>query len=159
MTQAVIIGGYLVLLLGLGIFSGRFFRGTSSDYFVASRSIGSFMLLMSVFGTTMTAFAMVGSTGEAFRVGIGTYGKLASYSGLIHSACFFFVGLKLWELGKRNGYLTQIQFFRDRFQSDALGYLLFPILVMLVVPYLLIGLLGAGAVVKGVTRGDRKSVV
>ncbi|MEM9399457.1 MAG: sodium:solute symporter family protein [Verrucomicrobiota bacterium] len=153
MTQAVIIGGYLVLLLGLGIFSGRFFRGTSSDYFVASRSIGSFMLLMSVFGTTMTAFAMVGSTGEAFRVGIGTYGKLASYSGLIHSACFFFVGLKLWELGKRNGYLTQIQFFRDRFQSDALGYLLFPILVMLVVPYLLIGLLGAGAVVKGVTRG------
>ncbi|MEM9444548.1 MAG: sodium:solute symporter family protein [Verrucomicrobiota bacterium] len=152
-TTVLIISGYLALLLALGIFSGRFFRGTSSDYFVASRSIGGFMLLMSVFGTTMTAFAMVGSTGEAYRIGIGTYGKLASYSGLIHSACFFFVGLKLWSFGKRHNYMTQIQFFRDRFESNALGYLLFPILVGLVIPYLLVGLLGAGAVVKGVTRG------
>ena len=152
-TSVYIILGYLALLLGLGLFSGLFFRGTSSDYFVASRSIGSFMLLMSVFGTTMTAFAMVGSTGEAYRIGIGTYGKLASYSGLVHSACFFFVGLKLWSFGKKHNYMTQIQFFRDRFESNVLGYLLFPILVGLVIPYLLIGLLGAGSVMKGVTKG------
>ena len=53
---------YLCLLLGLGFISSRLFRGTSKDYFVASHSIGPFLLLMSVFGTTMTAFALVGST-------------------------------------------------------------------------------------------------
>ena len=146
------IGGYLALLIVLGLVSSMFFRGTSADFFVASRSIGPFMLLMSVFGTTMTAFALVGSTGKAFQKGIGVYGLMASWSGLVHSAVFFLVGIKLWAIGKRHGYVTQIQFFRDRFQSNLLGYLLFPVLVGLVIPYLLIGLLGAGAVMVGVTR-------
>ena len=68
---------YLCLLLGLGFISSRLFRGTSKDYFVASHSIGPFLLLMSVFGTTMTAFALVGSTGKSFERGIGTYGLMA----------------------------------------------------------------------------------
>tara|TARA_Y100000588_G_C14220816_1_gene910871 strand:+ start:239 stop:1801 length:1563 start_codon:yes stop_codon:yes gene_type:complete len=146
-----VIGGYLIGLLILGLVSNMFFRGTSGDYFVASRSIGPFMLLMSVFGTTMTAFALVGSTGKAYTTGIGVYGLMASWSGLIHSACFFLVGIKLWAIGKRYGYTTQCQFFRDRFESPALGYMLFPVLVALIIPYLLIGLLGAGAVVRGLT--------
>ena len=66
---------YMGLLLALGILSSRLFRGTSKDYFVASQSIGSFMLLMSVFGTTMTGFALVGSSGKAFSQGIGYRGE------------------------------------------------------------------------------------
>ena len=154
MTELIplfVIAAYLVLLLVVGLVSNRFSRGTSQDFFVASRSIGPFMLLMSVFGTTMTAFALVGSTGKAFESGIGVYGLMASWSALIHSACFFLIGIRLWAMGKRFGYVTQCQFFRDRFQSPALGYLLFPILVALIVPYLLIGLLGAGAVMRGLT--------
>ena len=153
MTATIIIVCYLSLLLALGLMSSRLFRGTATDYFLASHSIGPFLLLMSVFGTTMTAFALVGSTGEAYRAGIGVYGKMASWSGLIHSAVFFLVGIKLWAFGKRYGYITQIQFFRDRFESNALGILLFPVLVGLVIPYLLIGLLGAGSVVLALTRG------
>jgi solute:Na+ symporter, SSS family len=151
MISVIIIAGYLCLLLALGLIANRFFRGTAQDYFLASHSIGPFVLLMSVFGTTMTSFALVGSTGEAFRTGIGVYGKMASWSGLIHSAVFFLIGIKLWALGKRLGYTTQIQFFRERFESNRIGYLLFPILVALVVPYLLIGLLGAGGVVGAVS--------
>src|SRR5208283_1105922 len=55
--------------------------------------------------------------------------------------------------GKRFGYSTQIQFFRDRFQSDALGFLLFPILVGLVVPYVVLNILGSGATIQSVTVG------
>ena len=153
MTTLIVIIGYLCLLLVLGFFSQRLFRGTSKDYFVASHSIGPFLLLMSVFGTTMTAFALVGSTGKSFERGIGTYGLMASISGLVHAAIFFLVGIRLWALGKKHGYITQIQFFRARFESDGLGYLLFPILVLLVVPYLLIGIIGAGKVIEPVTAG------
>lgn len=152
-TPLWIVLGYMGLLMGLGLVTKALFRGTSSDYFAAGRSIGGFLLLMSVFGTTMTAFALVGSTGKAYDLGIGVYGLMASSSGLIHSLVFFLIGIRLWAIGKRENYVTQIQFFRDRFQSNALGYLLFPVLVGLVIPYLLIGLLGAGAVVKGITRG------
>ncbi|MEQ9410452.1 MAG: sodium:solute symporter family protein [Fuerstiella sp.] len=153
MTQLIIIGGYLALLLGLGIFSSRLFRGTSQDYMLASHSIGPFLLLMSIFGTTMTAFALVGSTGEAFREGVGVYGMLASSSGIIHSLCFFILGIKLWSLGHKYGYTTQIQFFRDRLQSDKIGILLFPILVGLVIPYLLIGVMASGSVINSMTAG------
>ena len=148
-----IIIGYMVLLLALGLWSGKFFRGTSKDYFVASHSIGPFLLLMSVFGTTMTAFALVGSTSKAYVEGIGVYGLMASWSGLVHAAVFFLIGIKVWAIGKRNGFVTQCQFFRARFESQTLGYVLFPILVGLVIPYLLIGLLGAGRVIAGLTRG------
>ena len=68
MTPLLIIVGYLGLLLTLGMLSTRLFRGTSRDYFIASNTIGPFLLLMSVFGTTMTGFALVGSTGKAVIV-------------------------------------------------------------------------------------------
>ena len=151
--ELIIISFYLLLLLGLGLAASRLFRGTRNDYLLASHSIGPFLLLMSLFGTTMTAFALVGSSGEAFNVGIGVYGMLASSSGIIHSLCFFLIGIKLWSLGRRHGYTTQIQFFRDRLESDRIGLLLFPILVGLVIPYLLIGVIASGTVIQTMTSG------
>ena len=143
------VGAYLVALLGLGIFSSRLFRGTSKDYFVASRSIGPFMLLMSVFGTTMTGFALVGSTGKAFMTGVATFGAVAVWSGIIHSSVFFIIGTRLWAIGKRLGYVTQVQFFRERFQSHTLGTVLFVLLVLFIIPYLLIGIISAGKFMEG----------
>ncbi|MEX2579648.1 MAG: sodium:solute symporter family protein [Verrucomicrobiales bacterium] len=152
-SSLVVLALYLVLLLTLALFSGKLFRGTSQDYFVASHSIGPFMLLMSVFGTTMTAFALVGSTGKAFQMGMGTYGLMASSSGLVHAACFFLIGIKVWAIAKRYGYVTQIQFFRARYESNGIGYILFPALVLLVVPYLLIGVIGSYRVIGPLTAG------
>ena len=83
---------YLSLLLFLGIFAGRLLKKSSGDFFLASRGIGPFMLLMSVFGTTMTAFALIGSTGKTFEFGVGVYGLMASWSGIIHAAIFFLIG-------------------------------------------------------------------
>ena len=153
MAPLIVVLVYLGLLLGLGAWSRRFFRGTSRDFFVASHSIGPFLLLMSVFGTTMTAFALVGSTGKAFERGIGVYGLTASMSGLVHTAVFFFIGLRLWAIGKRNAFVTQVQFFRARFGSASIGYVLFPVLVLLMIPYLLIGILGAGKILLPITAG------
>lgn len=153
MIPLAIILVYLALLLGLGLFSNRLFRGTEADYALASHSIGPFLLLMSLFGTTMTAFALVGSTGEAYILGVGVYGMLASASGIVHSLCFFLVGVKLWSWGRKFGYTTQIEFFRDRLESEALALVLFPILVGLIIPYLLVGVISAGDVVQTVTKG------
>lgn len=153
MIQLTVIVAYLLLLVVLGYAANRSFRGTASDYLLASHSIGPFLLLMSLFGTTMTAFALVGSTGRAYTLGVGVFGLLASASGIVHSLCFFLIGVPIWSLGRRHGYTTQIQFFRDRLQNDAIGVLLFPALVFLVVGYLLLGVVGGGAVVNGVTAG------
>ncbi len=153
LVRLVIIGLYLLSLLLLGYFASRLFSGTKQDYLLASHSIGPFLLLMSIFGTTMTAFALVGSSGEAFKEGIGVYGMLASSSGIIHSLCFFVIGVKIYGFGRKYGYATQCQFFRDRLDSDLVGLLLFPILVALVIPYLLIGVMSGGIVIEAMTAG------
>ena len=153
LPQLIIILIYLGLLLTLGLFSSRLFKGTKEDYQVASHSIGPFLLLMSMFGTTMTAFALVGSSGEAYREGVGVYGMLASSSGIVHSLCFFLIGVRVWKFARQHGYTTQIEFFRDRLDSNLIGWLLFPILVGLIIPYLLIGVISSGAVVQALTAG------
>ena len=151
MTFGIVLG-YLSLLLFLGVFAGRMLaRGNAGDYFLASRGIGPFMLLMSVFGTTMTAFALIGSTGKTFERGIGVYGLMASWSGIIHSVVFFLIGARVWALGKKHGYVTQLSFFRDRYQSNALALCLFPLMVCFVVLYILMGVIGAGRVLQGIT--------
>lgn len=158
MTSAIVIACYLALLLGLGLFSSRLFSGSGEDYQLATHSIGPFMLLMSLFGTTMTAFALIGSTGESWQNGIGVYGKMASSSGIVHSLCFFLLGVKLWKFGHKYGYTTQIEFFRDRLNSPNIGIFLFPILVAMVIVYLLAGILGAGTVVNVFTSGAFPSI-
>jgi len=151
MTQLAIIIGYLCLLLGFGVLAQRRSQGTARDFMLASHSIGPVLLLLSLFGTTMTAFALVGSTGKSFQWGVGVYALMASSSGVVHSLCFFLVGVKIWSIGRRNGYTTQVQYFRERLESRNFGTLLFVVLVLLVIPYLLIGILGGGAVIHGIT--------
>ena len=145
---------YLALVILVGSLSHRLFRGTGEDYFVATRSIGPFILLMSLFGTNMTAFALLGASGEAYHEGIGVFSLMASSSALIIPSVFFFVGTRLWAIGKREGYITQVQYFRARWGSDRLGLLLFVVLVGLVVPYLLIGVMAGGVTLNQVTDGQ-----
>jgi len=145
---------YLAVVLMIGLASHRLFRGTGEDYFVATRSIGPFVLLMSLFGTHMTAFALLGASGEAYHIGIGVFGLMASSSAVVVPAVFFFIGTRAWALGKKFGYLTQIQYFRDRWRSDSLGLLLFVVLTGFMVPYLLIGVLGGGLTMNQITHGQ-----
>jgi len=151
--RLVVIGVYMLLVLAVGGLSHRLFRGTGEDYFLATRTIGPFVLLMSLFGTNMTAFTLLGASGESYRSGIGVFTLMASASAVVIPVAFFFVGTRLWALGKRHGYITQVQYFRDRYGSDALGLLLFLVLVGLLVPYLLIGIMAGGVTLTQITGG------
>ncbi len=103
MTLTIIVI-YLVLVLAIGILSHRLFRGTGEDYFVATRTIGPFILLMSLFGTHMTAFSLLGASAEAYQKGVGVFALMASSSALVVPAVFFFIGTRAWTIVKRFGY-------------------------------------------------------
>ena len=145
---------YLGIVLLIGVFSNRLFRGTGEDYFVASRTIGPFILLMSLFGTHMTAFALLGSSGEAYHAGVGIFGLMASAGAIVVPTVFLFIAPRLWQIGKRYGYLTQIQYFRARWDSNALGLLLFIVLIGFMIPYLLIGVMGGAITMYNITGGQ-----
>lgn len=144
---------YLAVVLGIGFAAQRVLRSTAEDYFLASRSLGATVLLLSIFGTHMTAFTILGASGEAHRGGIAVFALMASSSALVVPLVFFFIGTRLWWLGKRVGFITQVQFFRERYQSDRVGLALFFVLVSLLVPYVLIGVKGSGDVLWALTGG------
>ncbi len=145
---------YLGLVLTVGLLGHRLFRGTGDDYFLASRSIGPFILLMTLFGTHMTAFSLLGASGEAYHRGIGVFSLMASSSALIAPVIFLAIGTRLWRLGKQHGLLTQVQFFRERWGSDRLAMALFVLLVLFLVPYLLVGVMGGGLTFAEITGGQ-----
>ncbi len=153
MTVVAVIAGYLLLVLSIGVFSHRLFRGSGEDYFVATRSIGPFVLLMTLFGTNMTAFSLLGASGEAYQRGIGVFALMASSTAIVSPVFIYLLGPRVWALGKRFGYLTQIEYFRDRWGSKSLGTLLFAVLVGLLVPYLLIGVKGGGITLHQISDG------
>jgi SSS family solute:Na+ symporter len=152
LTLAVLLC-YLVVVLLIGGLSHRLFRGTSEDYFLATRTIGPFILLMSLFGTHMTSFSLLGASAESYRIGVGVFGLMASSSAIVVPVVFLLIGTRAWEIGKRHGYLTQIEFFRERWNSPALAMLLFLILVAFLIPYLLIGVMGGGITLYELTAG------
>ena len=156
MTLAVIFA-YLAAVLLIGVWSNRRLSATGEDFFVAGRTIGPFVLLMTLFGTHMTSFALLGASAESYRVGIGVFALMASSSALMAPIVFFFVGTRVWAVGRRLGLLTQVQFVRERWGSDGIGLLLFVVLVLLLLPYLLIGVMGGGVVLGQITDGAAPS--
>ncbi|MYF95375.1 MAG: sodium:solute symporter family protein, partial [Holophagales bacterium] len=156
MTLTVIFA-YLAAVLLIGVWSNRRLAATGEDFFVAGRTIGPFVLLMTLFGTHMTSFALLGASAESYRIGIGVFSLMASSSALMVPIVFFFVGTRVWAVGRRLGLLTQVQFVRARWGSDGIGLLLFVVLVLLLLPYLLIGVMGGGVVLGQITDGAAPS--
>ena len=151
MTQALIVFAYLALVVYIGVFAFRKKggEGKAEEYFLASRSLGPAVFLLSLFGTNMTAFAILGSSGHAFANGIVTYGLMASSSGLVIPLTIFFVGTRVWALGKKHGFMTPVQIFRDRWECSHIGTFIFALQAVLLVPYIIIGVMGGGTTLDG----------
>ena len=156
MIQAIIVFSYLAVVLYIGIFAFRGARGAGAgaeDYFLAGRSLGPAVFLLSLFGTNMTAFTILGSAGHAFANGILTFGLMASSSAFIIPLTLFFVGTRMWALGKRHGFMTPVQMFRDRWECGHIGTVIFAVQAALLVPYIVIGVMGGGTAIRAITGG------
>jgi len=152
-NPVIVVGIYLVIIAVIG--SVAYTRGKSNteDFFLASRSIGGLVFFLSIFATNMTAFAILGSSGQAYRQGIGIYGLMASSSGLVIPLTIFFIGTRLWALGKKFGHQTQVAFFRDRWECDSIGTVIFILSVAMLVPYMIISIMGGGRVLCDISGG------
>jgi SSS family solute:Na+ symporter len=155
MIPAAIVFLYLGVVLYIGIFAYRRSsrRDEAEDYFLAGRSLGPFVFLFSLFGSHMTAFAILGSSGHAFTNGIVTYGLMASSSGLVMPLMLYLFGTRLWALGRRYGFMTQVQLFRDRWECAHIGTVIFAVQAALLVPYVIVGVMGGGVTLGALSGG------
>lgn len=155
MIPTLIVLGYLVLVIYIGIFAFRrkSKAGGAEEFFLAGRSIGPFVFVLSLFGTNMTAFSILGSSGHSFTNGIVTFGLMASSSALVIPVSLLFLGTRIWALGRRHGFMTPVQMFRDRWECGHIGTVIFVVQAALLVPYIIIGVMGGGTTLRAVSGG------
>ncbi len=153
MTPAIVVFIYLGIVLYIGIFAFRKGKTSGEDYFLASRSLGQYIFLLALFGTNMTAFSILGASGLAYHRGIGVFGMLASASAFVIPLTIFFIGTRLWSLGKKFGHMTQVQFLRDRWECGHIGTLIFALTATMLVPYIIIGVMGGGQTLQAISGG------
>jgi solute:Na+ symporter, SSS family len=153
LIPAIVVFAYLAIVLYIGIFAFRRSSRVAEDYFLASRSIGPVVFILSLFGTNMTAFAILGSSGHSFNNGIVTFGLMASSSALIIPLSLFLIGTRMWALGKKYGFMTPVQMFRDRWECGHIGSVIFAVQAALLVPYIIIGVMGGGTALNAISGG------
>jgi SSS family solute:Na+ symporter len=155
LIPALVVFAYLGIVLYIGIFAFRksHHREEAEDYFLANRSLGPYVFLFSLFGTNMTAFAILGSSGHAFNNGIVTFGLMASSSALIIPLSLFLIGTRVWALGKKYGFITPVQMFRDRWECSHIGTVIFVVQALFLIPYIIIGVMGGGTALSAISGG------
>ena len=154
MIPALVVFLYLGVVLYIGIFAFRRAGGGGAEgYFLANRSLGQYVFLLSLFGTNMTAFTILGSAGHAFANGVVTYGLMGSSSALLIPVTLYLFGTRVWALGKRHGFMTPVQMYRDRWECGHIGTAIFAIQATLLVPYIVIAVMGGGTTLNAVSGG------
>ncbi len=142
-VTVLIVAAYLMLLVGLGWLARRRARGSSEDYFVASRTLSPWLLLLTMAATNFSAFTVFGFSGAGWRIGYGFYPVMAFGTGFM-AVSFYFIGIPVWRLGRRYGFYTPPELIGARFGSRTLRLLFFLVMVVFTLPYLAMQPMAAG---------------
>lgn len=153
MIPTLLVFAYLAAVFYIGIFAFRHSGAGAEDFFLAGRSLGSTVFLLSLFGTNMTAFTILGASGHAFANGIVTYSLMASSSAIVIPLTLFFFGTRLWALGRRHHFITPVQMMRDRWECGHIGSLITLVQTVFLVPYIIISVMGGGTALSAISGG------
>jgi solute:Na+ symporter, SSS family len=149
---AVIVGLYLVLMLGVGVIGYRLGQATPDDYFLAGRTVGPVVLFFTIIATNFSAFFFLGFAGAGYRIGYSYYGIMSFGTALV-AVAFYFIGHRVWMLGRERGYITPPELIGDRMRSTPLKLIYLAVMVLFTIPYLAIQPIGAGYLLSEMTGG------
>ena len=151
--QLAIIGGYLVLALAIGLLAYRLTDRTAEDYYLASRTIGTVVLLFTTFATLLSAFTFFGGPNVAYGAGPEWILVMGVMDGILFAILWYVVGYKQWLIGRNHGYVTLGEMLGDRFGSTTLRGLVAAISLFWLFPYVMLQQMGAGTALTALTEG------
>ena len=70
---ALSFAGYSLAIVGVGIYSARYSKGSDEDYFLAGRSLGSWVAALSASASSESGWVTIGLVGWAFTNGVRAY--------------------------------------------------------------------------------------
>ena len=151
--QLGIVGGYMVVAFAIGVVAYRLTDRSAEDYYLASRTLGTVVLLFTTFATLLSAFTFFGGPNLAFAAGPEWILVMGLMDGIIFAVLWYVLGYKQWLLGRRHGYVTLGEMLGDRFGSTPLRVLVAGVSLLWLFPYVMLQQKGAGQAIVGLTDG------
>ncbi|WP_227374673.1 sodium:solute symporter family protein [Haladaptatus halobius] len=152
--QMGIVGGYLLLSLLVGLLAYRLTDRSAEDYYLASRTLGTVVLLFTTFATLLSAFTFFGGPNLAYGSGPEWILVMGLMDGVLFAVLWYVVGYKQWLLGREHGYVTLGEMLGDRFGSPVLRGLVAGISLFWLFPYVMLQQVGAGTALEALTGGE-----
>ncbi|MFC7071242.1 sodium:solute symporter family protein [Halobaculum lipolyticum] len=152
-TSLGIVVGYLVITLAVGLVAYRLTDRSAEDYYLASRSVGTVVLLFTTFATLLSAFTFFGGPNLAFSAGPEWILVMGLMDGVLFALLWYAIGYKQWLVGKAHGYVTLGEMLGDRFGSTGLRGLVAGVSLLWLFPYVMLQQIGAGQALVGLTDG------
>ena len=147
-----VLGGYLVVMLGLG-FLGRLHQKERSlrDFYLAGSSFGFAVLFLTLFATQYSGNTLLGFAGRSYQQGT-TYVVSVTFMVLVITV-FMIYAPRLFHLARRFGYITPADFVYHRFGSHPLRILCVALLCWGLANYVLEQLVAMGHGVEALSGG------
>ncbi|MBI4319183.1 MAG: sodium:solute symporter family protein [Chloroflexi bacterium] len=142
---------YLIATLAIGVWAWKKTANTPEDFFMASRSFGTMVLLWSIFATNMSAVFILGNPGQAYRTGAGAYGYMATATAIGVVFMTYFIGYRAWLLGKARGYMTPTEMFSRRWDSQPINIVLFLMYFVFTIGIAMTAIMGVGLTTEALT--------
>jgi SSS family solute:Na+ symporter len=152
--QLAIVGGYMVVAAAIGVVAYRLTDRTAEDYYLASRTLGTAVLLFTTFATLLSAFTFFGGPNLAFSAGPEWILVMGLMDGVIFAVLWYVLGYKQWLVGQKHGYVTLGEMLGDRFGSRWLRGGVAAVSIFWLFPYVMLQQKGAGQAIVGLTNGE-----
>jgi SSS family solute:Na+ symporter len=147
----VFIGLSALLALGIGIQARSGHEMGLEQWTVGGRGFGAALVFLLLAGEIYTTFTFLGASGYAYGLGAPAYYILA-YGTLAYIISYFMLPA-VWTYARRNGLVSQPDFFARKYDSPALGVLVALVGVVALVPYLVLQFTGLGVIVQAASYG------
>lgn len=145
---------YLLVTIVLGFLANRAMTGDLEDFLLYGRKAGFVVLYLTVVATYHSAFAFLGSGGFFYTHGIGFW-EAGTWTVLV-GAITYTLGVRIWALGKRFGYITPADMMADFYESEAVRVVVALVSVLFTILYIQVQAQGLGYIIS-VASGDRIS--
>ncbi|ELY94471.1 sodium:solute symporter family protein [Natrialba taiwanensis] len=152
-AQLGIVVGYLVLALLIGLSAYRLTDRTAADFYLASRTLGTVVLLFTTFATLLSAFTFFAGPNIAYHEGPEWILVMGLMDGIIFAILWYAIGYKQWLLGQQYDYVTLGEMLGDRFGSGLLRGLIAAVSLLWLFPYVMLQQVGAGTALETLTDG------
>jgi SSS family solute:Na+ symporter len=146
----VVITVYLGAMIGLGFLARSKRRGDSlSEFYLAGRSLGPLVLLLTLYATQYSGNTVVGYPAEASRLGYAWIMSVSFMMAII--VVYLLYAPRLQRIARERDFVTPGDWIDDRFGSKPLSLLTNLILVVSIANYLLAQLMAMGHLVAGIS--------